>query len=217
MPMLQTSSAVATPRNIELQWALVRLFVRSVAMGVLPPQSLHAPAPQAVAALLKTLGRSGLLRLAVVNLAPLLRQAPAELDAETARRMTIELEKVNDALDESPSPATEWAALRGTLGDTLLAALVGVSDASLRRYAGGQRETPQKVAERLHWLALVVGDLAGSYNAFGIRRWFERPRQQLAGRSPRTTLGPDWSVDDAQTAQVKSLAEALVGASPLAA
>ena len=97
--------------------------------------------------------------------------------------MTVELEKVNVALDESPSPATEWGALRETLGDTLLAALVGISDASLRRYASGQRETPQKVAERLHWLALVVGDLAGSYNAFGIRRWFERPRQQLRQRA----------------------------------
>ena len=63
----------------------------------------------------------------------------------------------------------------------------------------------------------VVGDLAGSYNAFGIRRWFERPRQQLAGRSPRAELGADWSVDDATAAQVKSLAQALVGANPLAA
>ena len=186
-------------------------------MGIVSQQTLNAPTPQAVAALLKTLGQSGLLRSAAVNLAPLLHQAPAELDVETAGRMTVELEKVNVALDESPSPATEWGALRETLGDTLLAALVGISDASLRRYASGQRETPQKVAERLHWLALVGGDLAGSYNAFGIRRWFERPRQQLAGRSPRAELGADWSVDDATAAQVKSLAQALVGANPLAA
>lgn len=173
--------------------------------------------PKAVAALLKALGKSGLLRSAAVNLAPLLRQAPAELDAETAGRMTVEVERVNDALDDSPSPATEWGALRESLGDTLLAALVGISDASLRRYASGQRETPQRVAERLHWLALVVGDLAGSYNAFGIRRWFDRPRQQLAGQSPRAALGVEWSVDDAQAAQVRSLAQALVGANPLAA
>lgn len=217
MTTIQDSSSTAAPRNIELQRALVRLFVRSAAMGVVPQQALNGPPPQAVAALLKMLGQSGLLRSAAVNLAPLLRQAPAELDAETAGRMTVELEKVNDALDESPSPATEWGALRQTLGDTLLAALVGISDASLRRYAGGQRETPQKVAERLHWLALVVGDLAGSYNAFGIRRWFDRPRQQLAGRSPRAALGAEWSVDDARAAQVKSLAQALVGANPLAA
>ena len=135
-------------------------------MGIVSQQTLNAPTPQAVAALLKTLGQSGLLRSAAVNLAPLLHQAPAELDVETAGRMTVELEKV---------------------------------------------------AERLHWLALVVGDLAGSYNAFGIRRWFERPRQQLAGRCPRAELGADWSVDDATAAQVKSLAQALVGANPLAA
>lgn len=217
MPNVRNTSAPAALRNIELQKALVQLFVRSAAMGVVPQQALDAAAPQAVAALLKALVKSGLLRSAAVNLAPLLRQAPAELDAGTAGRMTVEVEKLNDALDESPSPATEWGALRETLGETLLAALTGISDTSLRRYAGGQRATPQKVAERLHWLALVVGDLAGSYNAFGIRRWFDRPRQQLAGRSPRAALGADWSVDDAQAARVRSLAQALVGANPLAA
>lgn len=217
MKTVQISSAPAPLRNIELQRALVQLFVRSAAMGFVPQQAPGTPAPQAVAALLKALGQSGLLRSAALNLAPLLRQSPAELDAGTAKRMKVEVEKVNDALHESPSPATEWGALRETLGDTLLAALVGISDASLRRYAGGQRQTPQKVAERLHWLALVVGDLAGSYNDFGIRRWFDRPRQQLAGLSPRAALGTEWSVDDAQAAQVRALAHALVGANPLAA
>ena len=30
------------------------------------------------------------------------------------------------------------------------------------------------IAGRLHFLATVVGDLAGAYNEIGIRRWFER-------------------------------------------
>jgi hypothetical protein len=37
-------------------------------------------------------------------------------------------------------------------------------------------------ANRLHWLALVVADLAGSYNAIGIRRWC--PRGSCAGCEP---------------------------------
>jgi len=47
--------------------------------------------------------------------------------------------------------------------------LVGVAETSLRKYES--RKTPQPIRERLHWIALVVADLAGAYNAFGIPRW----------------------------------------------
>lgn len=214
---IQMHSAGASSGNIGLQRSLMQLFVRSAAMGVMTHQRLTKLDPEAVRMLLEELGRSGLLRSAPVNLAPLLRQAAADLDVATAEKMIVEVEKVSDALNESPAPSTEWAAVRETLGDALLAALVGVSDASLRRYASGDRETPQKVAERLHWVAMVVGDLAGSYNSFGIRRWFDRPRSQLGGMSPRLALGEGWGVDDPQAVKVRSLAEALVGANPLAA
>jgi hypothetical protein len=71
--------------------------------------------------------------------------------------------------------------------------------------------TPQDVAERLHWLALIVGDLLGSYNDYGIRRWFERKRTALGGRSPREVLElvGDWSPDDPKVAKVRDLAASL--------
>jgi hypothetical protein len=73
------------------------------------------------------------------------------------------------------------------------------------------------VAARLHWLAMVVADLAGAYNNFGIRRWFERPRSQLQGKSPRQVLGNAWSPDDEAASRVRALASVLSGAQPLAA
>lgn len=64
---------------------------------------------------------------------------------------------------------------------------------------------------------MVVADLAGAYNDFGIRRWFERPRSQLAGKSPRQVLGAAWTPDDAATVRLRELAGVLTGANPLAA
>jgi hypothetical protein len=56
---------------------------------------------------------------------------------------------------------------------------------------------------------MVVADLAGAYNASGIRRWFERPRAQLDGRSPRQFLGDDWRVDDEWASRVRALAASI--------
>ena len=86
------------------------------------------------------------------------------------------LPRVNEALDASPVPASEWPALHRVLGPDLLARLLQISTVSLRRYQSGARKTPDDVAVRLHALALMVGDLAGAYNDAGIRRWFARPR-----------------------------------------
>jgi hypothetical protein len=100
------------------------------------------------------------------------------------------------------------------LGPDLLGRLVGVSPSSIRRYTAGSRLTPDPVAARLHWLALVVADLAGSYTDVGIRRWFDRSRATLAGRSPAEVLGPAWNPDDPEVEAVRALAEALTA--PLA-
>ena len=98
----------------------------------------------------------------------------------------------NEPLDESPVPANEWPALHKVLGPELLARLVGISASSMRRYLSGIRPTPDAVAARLHFLALVVGDLAGAYNDVGVRRWFERSRQRLGGSAPARLLAEDW-------------------------
>ena len=121
------------------------------------------------------------------------------------------VQQINDQLETSPQPAGEWAPVIGTLGEDLLAELVGVSVSSVRRYTGGSRATPQEVAERLHFLALLIADLAGSYNDFGIRRWLNRPRAPLGGRSPASLLG-GFDPDGPDAAAVAELAATLVGA-----
>ena len=83
---------------------------------------------------------------------------------------------------------------------------------SLRRYVSGSREVPDRIAARIHWLALLVSDLAGAYNELGIRRWFDRPRDSLGGRSPRQALGIDWDPAGPDAQLVRSLAAALAGA-----
>ena len=119
--------------------------------------------------------------------------------------------QINDQLEMSPQPAGEWAPVIGTLGEELLAELVGVSVSSVRRYAGGSRATPQDVAERLHFLSLLIADLAGSYNDFGIRRRLNRPCTPLGGRSPASLLG-EFDPEGPAAAAVATLAATLVGA-----
>ena len=125
-------------------------------------------------------------------------------------RLSALLEKINEALDQSPAPAHEWRALEHVLGLELLARLLGISQSSARRYLSGSRSTPDTVAARLHFLAFVVGDLAGAYNDIGVRRWFDRPRRRLVGSTPAETLGERWSPDDEDPRRVRDLARALL-------
>jgi hypothetical protein len=122
---------------------------------------------------------------------------------------------IDDALESSehsPMPAGEWPSLAQTIGEELLTQLLDISPTSLRRYATGSRPTPTEVAERLHVLALIVADLAGAYNEFGIRRWFTRPRSQLDDASPATVLGGKWDPEGANALRLRGLAASLVGA-----
>lgn len=196
---------------------LLALMTRSATMGLLTGAPVTALDAASVRRLLRALQRHGIGGTAAAALAPLTRPDAVPLDTESERLAAGGLRELNEALEASAVPETEWPAMRALLGDELLGALVGVAASSLRRYACGERRTPDEVAARLHWLALVAADLAGAYNAFGIRRWFERPRVQLGGRSPRALLGERWSADDDAAQRVRSLAAALVGAQPLAA
>ena len=121
------------------------------------------------------------------------------------------LGRLDRSLEDSSIPDREAAELLGVFGREGLAELLGTSQVSLGRYLGGSRAWPDDVAARLHWLALVVGDLRGGYNEFGVRRWFERPRPQLRGRSPRQLLGPKWNPDSRPATRVRDLAAALAG------
>jgi hypothetical protein len=126
-------------------------------------------------------------------------------------RLAQLIEQLDDALAQSPLPERELRELRRTFELDQLARLLGTSEVSLRRYLGGARKAPDALAARAHWLAMVVADLAGSYNEIGIRRWFDRPRGQLQGRSPREELGANWGPDDTSALRVRDLAAALVG------
>ena len=123
------------------------------------------------------------------------------------------LEQLNTALEESPVPEFEWSRLSEMLGLDLLSRLLGISASSVRRYKAAARTTPDDVADRLHFLSLLVGDLSGAYNDIGIRQWFERKRAQLDGRTPLDCLKARWKPGQPGPRQVRDLAQALV-ASP---
>lgn len=106
-----------------------------------------------------------------------------------------------------------WTELTDILGEDQLGELLGISASSVRRYGEATRTTPQPVAARLHVLALLVADLSGAYNDYGIRRWFARPRSQLDGLSPAQVLTGDWDPDGDDVARLRALAAALVAPS----
>jgi hypothetical protein len=121
------------------------------------------------------------------------------------------LPKVLEAIGQSPLPAQEWPALTSLLGEDLLAGLVATSPSSINRYRAGARATPDPIASRLHTVALITADLSGSYNAFGVRRWFTRPRSALDGAAPADLLSGDWEPDTEPVERVRALAAALLG------
>ncbi len=133
--------------------------------------------------------------------APADRDQPAEID-----RL---LDRLAMALEESPSPSHEWGSLESLFRADRLARLLDISPASVRRYQTGARQTPDEIAARLHFLATLVGDLAGAYNAFGIRRWFERSRAMLDGHKPADLLHGDWDPESPEARRVRELARSL--------
>ena len=137
-------------------------------------------------------------------------QTAASSDPE---KLSVLFRKITAALDESPVPDREWRTVERVLGLESMAELMGISVSSARRYLAGERTTPDGVAARLHFLAFVVGDLAGAYNDVGIRRWFHRPRTLLDGNTPAQLLEGNWEPHDDGPRQVRQLAASL-GPSP---
>ncbi|MFM9105004.1 MAG: hypothetical protein ACKOPS_28280 [Cyanobium sp.] len=165
---------------------------RVVRMGVVSPPATAAAAME------------GLLRQGICSDAARkwLHQRPEAV----ADRNQL-LAAIYERLEECPSPATEWQAVREVLADDeLLASLLGIGAVSVRRYAKGERRCSDAVAARLHWLALVIEQLEGSYNAYGIRRWFQRPRAVLDGRTPLDRLQGSWDPDDGAVQPILALA-----------
>ena len=145
------------------------------------------------------------VRLAQAGIARLVRRPVASDPAETAGWLLA----LHEALAGSPVPDSEWPALSRSLGLDLLSRLLGISHSSARRYLSRTRTTPDAIATRLHFLALVAGDLAGAYNEIGVRRWFDRKRTPLGGKSPGQLLSGNWAPEDDGAAKVRELAGAL--------
>ncbi len=192
-----------------VRWAY-GLLARSQTMGFCPQGAAHTHLDLA---LLDELAAS-LLSVGVAG------EAAARLRADIASRRrprvtADDLRAVVEALDASPMPRGEWQPARELLGDELLARLVGgVSQSSLHRYASGARETPDDIAWRLHVVARLLAALLGSYNAYGVRRWFERRRTALGGLAPVQVLETAGDEDDELLLTAIALADDLVGAGP---
>jgi len=181
-------------------WHAVRVATRAEAMGLLGSGLRRDRMIDVVGRAFDALDRAGIARREIARL----ERADRGEMADLARR-------VSEALEASPHPDTEWAALAARLGDDLVARLCSVSLSSLVRYASGARATPDPVASRLHQVAMVVADLGGSYNDRGVRRWFDRPRPQLDGATPAALLAGSWDPDDPGPRLVAQLAAALAG------
>jgi hypothetical protein len=182
--------------------ATMETIVLADAMGLLPGEDVERIDLATVRRVARAAGEAGIATSALVELSA--RRGPHE------RRLARAVSTLRDALEESPAPAREWPSLLRVFDAEQLGRLTAVSPVSLRRYAAGQRATPDDVAARLHLLAKVVGDLRGAYNDIGVRRWFERRRSQLGGRAPAQLLKGRWDPDGAGARRVRDLARALV-------
>src|SRR5882724_1629094 len=184
------------------------LVARAQTMGFLPPREGRVELDRDfLEDLTELLRLRGVATMATASLAHAMRAEPLN-DVELINSLRATL----DAVDASPHPDGEWAPARELLGDDLLARLLRISASSLHRYAAGDRRTPDEVAWRLHLLARLLAALVGSYNDYGIRRWFERRRSALDGATPAELLERAEAEDDDRLERVLALAEQLTGA-----
>lgn len=174
---------------------------RAEAMGLVELEATRLEAPD-VARLLQRVRDAGIARLPALHFDNV--ELPTVAEAGALLKLVIA------ALEASPAPRFEWLAVSRVIDVEQLASLLNVSASSLKRYASGERDTPDDVAARLHHVALIVGDLAGAYNEVGVRRWFERKRTALNGRAPAALLAGDWNPDDSAPQKVRDLARVLV-------
>lgn len=181
---------------------VARIIAAAEAMGLLGDLAISELDVHALRQVVDRLAEAGIGREARAQLA--VSRGTVDYDALLGR--------LDEALAMSPVPASEWRALGEQFEVEDLAALLHISPVSLRRYRAGERATPDDVAARLHFLAGLVGDLAGAYNAYGIRRWFHRPRAQLGGHSPADQLRGDWDPLDPAAQRVRELARSLAAA-----
>jgi hypothetical protein len=186
-------------------------YRRAEAMGLVEPiSSMDDFDVSGARKVLRSVKDAGIARSSVLEL-----ETAEQANGEPSNGPEIAdlMRAVIAALEASPAPNSEWRSVARVFDAEHLAPLLGISVSSLRRYQAGTRSTPDDVAARLHFLALVISDLAGAYNDIGIRRWFHRERSPLDGRTPSALLTGEWTPEDEGPRRVRQLAQALVSLS----
>jgi hypothetical protein len=203
MSAIRITSASGPFLTPDLVRQAVGIISKADAMGLLPDlkiQRLDLPSFRAVVGKIADAGIG--------------TEVQAALSAPEGRLSSPELSRLLDrleiAIEESPSPEHEWPSLEKIFSTDRLASLLGTSSPSVRRYGSGARSTPDALAGRLHFLATIVGDLAGAYNEIGIRRWFDRQRSVLDDKAPADFLVGDWNPEDAGPLRLRALAQSLI-------
>jgi hypothetical protein len=200
MSRIRITSVLPPFREDEFYPRAMRFLRRADAMGLLEGAAIEELSPEIVRQVARKLSKRGLASDVAARLSgaiPSREELVRYLDAALI------------ALDESPVPAAELAKLNSLLGHESLADILEISAASLQRYQSGEREAPDAVADRAHFLTSVVAALEGTYNEFGVRRWFERARTVFGGRSARQLLGRRWASSDESAQRVLNAAESL--------
>ena len=198
MSNIHITSVVSPFEEEELYPRATRFLRRADAMGLLE-EPIQELSPDVVRRVARRLSKRGLAS-----------DVAARLTASPSRDEFVRyLDAALLALDESPVPVEELAKLNSILGHELLAGMLEISAASLQRYQNGDRDTPDAIAERAHFLTSVIAALEGTYNEFGVRRWFERPRSVFNGRTARQLLSRRWNPGDESARRVLGAAESL--------
>lgn len=193
MPELRIDRVDDEFGHVPLVQASVRLLGRAQHVGALA----DLPAARTLDRLLLRDALSGLAAAGVAVWAPAAlaaARAPADLGA-VVRSADADLER-------TPVPDLTLPVALGVLGPELLAGLLDVAADQLAPASG-------VVARRLHHVALMTADLAGSYADAGVRRWFARSRRALDGRSPAQALAGGFEPDADVAREVRGLAAAL--------
>jgi uncharacterized protein (DUF2384 family) len=206
MAIVRSSPDLVPPENSvasHLWWELLSAAdgIGLISMTAAPER----PDPLILKEVLDRLTEAGVAQSFIVRL--------RGIDASDSSQTGELVRGVLDALRGSPLTEYEWPALMKIFGTEELARILRISESSLNRYATGSRATPDRIAERLHFIALIVGDLRGAYNEVGVRRWFHRRRISLDGRAPIELLGDDWMPEEEGAETVRELAHSLLFAS----